>query len=141
MKALNLNFKKLGDWKYVKVARYIRTKKPAQHHILLMLAFYADKNGYSFPSYEDLMDDTSYGSKQTIWDSITYLRDELRILTWKQGHSNQYKNIANGYTLNLQAMVELLTAQRQARREAEDAELAKLTESTEKVADSTEAVC
>jgi hypothetical protein len=139
MKPLKLHLAKMGEWKFVKVARYIRTAKPAQHHVLLMLALYADEKGYSYPSYENLMDDTSYGSKQTISDAITYLRDELKILTWKQGHSNQYRNIANGYTLILPAMVELLTKQRAERRAAEDAELAKVAESTAGVAESTAA--
>jgi hypothetical protein len=143
-KIMKLHLAKMGEWKFVKAARYIRTEKPAQHHVLLMLALYADENGYSFPSYENLMDDTSYGSKQTISDAITYLRDELHILTWKQGHSNQYKNIANGYTLSLPTMVALLTAQRAARRAAEDAEtenLLKSAESTERVAESTPGTC
>ena len=140
MKPLKLHLAKLGEWKFVKVARYIRTEKPAQHHVLLMLSLYADQKGYCFPSYQNLMDDTSYGSEQTISDAIKYLRDVLHILTWKQGHSNQYRNIANGYTLNLPAMVELLTKQRAERRAAEDAELAKVADSTAEVADSTEAV-
>jgi len=123
IKPLTLNFKALGAWKYVKVASLLRTEKPAQKHILLTLAFYADPAGYCHPSYESLMDDTGYGSKQTIAEALTYLRDDLKILTWTKGHSNQYRpNIANGYTLILQAMVKVLKAQRDARRATEEAE-------------------
>jgi len=146
IKPLVLNLTKLGDWKYVRIASLLRTEKPAQKHILLTLALHADgKTGYCYPSYDELRDDTSYGSKQTISDAITYLRDELKILTWKQGHSNQYRNIANGYTLILPAMVTLLKAQRAQRKAKEEQANALSAESSKCTqrhsAESTEAVC
>jgi hypothetical protein len=92
-----MKIKKTDPWSYVQLARYIRTEKPQQKLILLTLAFYANpKTGYCFPSYEMLMRDTSYHSKTIVSDSIKYLRDTLGILSWVQGHSNQFKNIANG---------------------------------------------
>jgi hypothetical protein len=134
IKPLTLNFKNLGAWKYVKVASLIRTEKPAQKHVMLTLAFRADgASGYCHPSYDDLMEDTSYGSKHTIAEAIVYLRDVLKIITWTKGHSNQYRNVANGYTFSLPAMVKVLKEQRDERRakeekEAEDAEFSQCTQ-------------
>jgi hypothetical protein len=74
-----------------------------------------------------LMRDTSYHSKTIVSDSIKYLRDTLGILSWVQGHSNQFKNVANGYTLDWQKMANLVMKQ-------------KVAESTPRVAESTPAV-
>jgi hypothetical protein len=101
-----------SPWKWVQLARQVRTKTPAQHHVLLVLAQYANQQGTCWPSYENLMQETRFGSRNTIVNALTYLRDELKILEWKPGHGNQYKHFANTYTFSQDAMVALLRAQK-----------------------------
>lgn len=101
-----------SPWKFVKLARHIRTKTPTQHHVLLALVQYADTQGRCYPSYEALMQDTGYGSNHTIAGALVYLRDDLQILDWKPGHGNQYKHFANYYTFKQDKMIEVLRIQK-----------------------------
>jgi Helix-turn-helix domain len=99
-------------WKYVKLAFDIKTEQPAQHHILLILANHADQHGGSFPSYKLIMEETAYGSKQTIASAIKYLRDELGILAWKRGWGNEHVTKSNSYCLDFEAMSALVREQK-----------------------------
>jgi hypothetical protein len=99
-------------WKWTKLAQHLHTKTPTQHHLLLILALYANVKGVCWPSYEALMRDGCFGSKHTILKTLVYLRDELKILDWKRGHGNQFKRAANTYTLKQDAMVALLRKQK-----------------------------
>src|SRR5690348_2666064 len=77
----------------------IKTAQPAQHHILLILANHADQYGGSFPSYSQIMEETSYGSKQTVASALGYPRDELKVLTWQRGWGNEHASQSNSYRL------------------------------------------
>lgn len=99
-------------WKWTKLAQHLHTATPTQHHVLLVLALYANVKGICWPSYETLMQDCRFGSKHTILEALAYLRDDLKVLDWKRGHGNQFKKAANTYTLNQAAMVELLKKQK-----------------------------
>jgi len=107
-----MNIKTNSPWKWVQLARHVHTETPAQHHVLLVLAQYANQQGICWPSYESLMEDTRFGSRHTIVNALVYLRDELKIIDWTPGHGNQYKHFANTYTFSQDAMVALLRTQK-----------------------------
>lgn len=109
-------------WRWVQLARFIRTKTPAQHHLLLVLALHANKAGTCWPSYETLMRRCGFGSKHTVLNALKYLRDELQILDWKQGHANQFKPCANTYQFRWDEMVALAKKCREQEKEQDKAE-------------------
>jgi hypothetical protein len=99
----------------------IKTEKPCQKHVLTALAIRTNtKTDTCHPSYERLMSDTGL-SRCAVSDALKYLRDKLKVLTWKQGHSNQYtKPMANLYHLDYRAMLAL--AEKSAESDLESAE-------------------
>lgn len=105
-------FQNTSSWKWVQLARGMRTKTPVQHHILQVLVQHADIHGKCWPSYQCLMDETGYRSKTTIANALVYLRDELKVLTWNPGHGNQFKHFANLYQFDQTAMVAVLKQQK-----------------------------
>lgn len=94
--------------RFLHVVRNIQTETPAQKSVLMALTTRADRNGKSYPNYFELMYDTGL-SYDSVRSCLKYLRDELRVVTWVQGHSNQYfaKPRANSYTLVYTRMKEL----------------------------------
>ena len=107
-----MQIKANSPWKWVQLARGIRTKKPVQHHVLVVLVQYADLTGACFPSYERLMLDTGIKSKSTISDALKYLRDKLKIISWTPGHGNQFKHVHNRYRFDQGQLVTLLKKQK-----------------------------
>jgi hypothetical protein len=95
-------------FRFSRAALGIQTKTTAQKLVLLTLAIRTSgKTGTCHPSYESLCHDTGLG-RATIASTLRYLRDELHILSWKRGHSNQYtKPLANLYTLDYERMAKL----------------------------------
>ena len=55
-----------SGWTYVKLAYSIRTKLSAQHHILMILAGHADKNGACWPGYDQLLQESAIKSDRTL---------------------------------------------------------------------------
>ena len=92
-------------FRFTRSALVIRTEKSSQKLVLLALAIRTNgRTGTCHPSYECLCRDTGL-SRSVVAASLKYLRDTLKVLTWKQGHSNQYMTpIANLYTLDFPAM-------------------------------------
>ena len=121
----NFQVKEASPWRWIQLARYIRTKTSTQHHVLLVLVQYADLKGTCWPSYDTLLADSRIGSRSTITAVIEYLRDDLKILNWVKGHGNQYKQDSNHYSFDFEAMVKLVQEQK-----AEEKENRKVAEST-----------
>ena len=94
-------------WRWVQLARFIRTKQSAAKLVLLMLALHANKKGECWPSHETLMRLCEFGSKHTLLNALKYLRDDLKVIEWQKGHSNQFKAIANTYRLQQDRMMQL----------------------------------
>jgi hypothetical protein len=108
-----IKFKNNSPWKWVKMVRYIQTETATEHHVLQVLGAYANLHGSCFPSYETLMRDCRFKSDHTLTVALEGLR-KLGVLTWKKGHGNQFKRIANVYTLDQEAMLNLLRKQKEA---------------------------
>jgi Helix-turn-helix domain len=95
-------------FRFTRAVLAIQTTTPAQKAVLMALAIRAHhKTGTCHPSYDRLMSDTGL-SRSVVAATIKYLRDELKVLDWKQGHSNQYtKPLANLYRLDYRIMAAL----------------------------------
>lgn len=90
-------------WRFVKLAFKMRAPEPAFRHVLLTLADFANQKGECYPSYQTLMEETGYASKQTIADALRYWRDK-GVITWEKGWGNSHKSKPNVYRFNEQAM-------------------------------------
>ena len=56
----------------------------------MTLADHANAAGVCYPSYDLLMAETAYTSKQTITGALKYWKN-AGVLTWKKGWGNSYK--------------------------------------------------
>jgi helix-turn-helix protein len=86
-------------------ARSIRTDTPEQKLILLLLVSHARMNGACWPSYACLLRESSLGSDHTITSALRYLRDTLKLLTWKKGWGNAHKKVPSVYQLDTDAIL------------------------------------
>lgn len=98
-----------ASWLYEDLAWKIQTPTPTIKAVLALLAKQANDGGHSYPSYEYVMACSGIGSKTTLSTSLRFLRDELKVLTWRKGGVG-YAN-PNRYTLNLSAMKRLVETQ------------------------------
>jgi hypothetical protein len=97
--------KKPDTWRFMRAARSIQTETPAQKLILLLLASHIDgRDGSCYPSYKLLMQESGYTSKTTVTDALQYLRDTLKIVTWKKGWGNSHGSRSNRYLFNEETM-------------------------------------
>jgi hypothetical protein len=86
----------------------IKTESPTQKLILLVLASHAGADGSCWPSYKRLMSESGFTSKSTITDALQYLRDTLKIVTWRKGWGNLHrKGVSNVYQFDFQAIKKL----------------------------------
>jgi len=99
---------KIDTWRYMRTARTIKTESPTQKLILLVLVSHAGADGSCWPSYTRLMSESGFTSKSTITDALQYLRDTLKIVTWRKGWGNLHrKGVSNVYQFDFQAMKKL----------------------------------
>jgi hypothetical protein len=101
------------SWQYLFYARRIQTgpRHVAAKLLLLHLADAADDNGRSWHGYKSISAFCNGLSKSSIYCALVYLRDELKILTWKTGSGGFNKKDTNTYTLDMEAMKALVCAQ------------------------------
>jgi hypothetical protein len=97
--------------RYAQAALNIPTATHAQKLVLFALAIRMNrKSGSCFERYEQLQFDTGL-SRRHLNLALKYLRDELKVLTWKRGHSARFsedgKGKANEYTFTWWIMKEL----------------------------------
>ncbi len=99
---------KIDTWRFMRTARTIKTESPTQKLILLVLASHAGADGSCWPSYKRLMSESGFTSESTITDALHYLRDTLKIVTWRKGCGNLHrKGVSNVYRFDFQAMNKL----------------------------------
>jgi hypothetical protein len=113
-----------SPFRFTRVVLGIPTKHASQKAVLIALAIRTNsKTCTCRPSYDRLMKDTGL-SRYAISAALKYLRDTLKVLTWKQGHSNQFmKPMANLYLLDYRAMAALKeSAESDAESDLESAE-------------------
>jgi hypothetical protein len=100
-----------SPFRYLRAALDIQTAKHSQRLVLLALAIRMNStSGTYFARYEHLMLDTGL-SRKHLCLSLEYLRDVLKVLTWKKGHSGPHsedgKGRANLYSFNWPVMARL----------------------------------
>lgn len=96
-----------SPFRFTRVVLGIPTAKASQKAVLTALAIRANsKTSDCHPSYDRLMKDTGL-SRSVVAAAVVYLRDVLRVVSWKRGHSNQYKKLANLYRLDYRKMLAL----------------------------------
>lgn len=71
--------------------------------VLLYLAKSVNDSLRCYPSYDAIKDHTGIASRTTISDAITYLRDELLVLSWRKGGGAEY-GVSNHYRFDLKTM-------------------------------------
>jgi hypothetical protein len=106
--------KKESPWRFLKLALKLRAPEPAHRYVLVTLANHANSDGFCYPSYDLLLAETAYASKQTITGALSHWKD-AGVLTWKKGWGNSHKRRSNEYQFNEGAM-EALIAQQKADR-------------------------
>jgi hypothetical protein len=106
--------KKESPWRFLKLALKLRAPEPAFRHVLVTLADHANRDGVCFPSYDLLLAETAYTSKQTITGALKYWKNH-GVLKWKKGWGNSHKRKSNEYQFN-EAAMEALIAQQKADR-------------------------
>jgi hypothetical protein len=74
------------------------------------MADHANRDGVCYPSYDLLLAETAYTSKQTITGALKYWKD-AGVLKWKKGWSNSHKRKSNEYQFNEAAMEALIAQQ------------------------------
>src|ERR1035441_3452086 len=88
--------KKESPWRFLKLALKLRAPEPAFRHVLVTLADHANSDGACYPSYDVLLAETAYTSKQTITGALKHWKD-AGVLTWKKGWGNIHKRRSNEY--------------------------------------------
>jgi hypothetical protein len=106
--------KKESPWRFLKLALRLRAPEPAFRHVLVTLADHANRDGVCYPSYDLLLAETAYTSKQTITGALKYWKN-AGVLKWKKGWGNSHKRKSNEYQFN-EAAMEALIAQQKADR-------------------------
>lgn len=103
---------KKPSWQYLWLAKRIQTG--SRHYVaklvLLHLADSADDNGISWHGHKSIAAFCS-ASRSAIQYALTYLRDELHVVTWKHGSGGIGKKDTNTYHLCLEAMQSLIADQ------------------------------
>jgi hypothetical protein len=103
---------KKPSWQYLWLAKRIQTG--SRHYVaklvLLHLADSADDNGISWHGHKSIAAYCS-ASRSAIQYALTYLRDELHVVTWKHGSGGASKKDTNTYRLDLQALQSLIADQ------------------------------
>jgi len=103
---------KKPSWQYLWLAKRIQTG--SRHYVaklvLLHLADSADDNGISWHGHKSIAAFCS-ASRSAIQYALTYLRDELHVVTWKHGSGGAGKKDTNTYHLCLEAMQSLIADQ------------------------------
>jgi hypothetical protein len=103
--------KKESAWRFLKLALALRAPEPAFRYVLVTLANHANRDGFCYPSYDLLLAETAYTSKQTITGALKYWK-AAGILKWKKGWGNSHKRRSNEYQFNEAAMEALVTQQK-----------------------------
>jgi hypothetical protein len=116
--------KKESPWRFLKLALCLRTPEPAFRHVLITLADHANRDGVCYPSYDLLLAETAYTSKQTITGALKYWKN-VGVLKWKKGWGNSHERKSNEYQFNEAAMEALITQQK--------ADRGNLTEDSEEI--------
>lgn len=108
-------YKKESPWRFLKLALKLRAPEPAFRHVLVTLADHANSDGFCYPSYDVLLAETAYASKQTITGALKHWKD-AGVLTWKKGWGNIHKRRSNEYQFHEAAMEALIAQQKADRR-------------------------
>jgi hypothetical protein len=100
-----------SPFRFTRAALDIQTAKRSQRLVLFALAVRMNsKSETYFARYEHLMLDTGL-SRKHLCLALEYLRDVLRVLRWKRGHSGLHsedgKGRANSYSFNWPIMARL----------------------------------
>jgi len=103
--------KKESPWRFLKLALSLRAPEPAFRHVLVTLANHANRDGICYPSYDLLLAETGYTSKQTITGALKYWKS-AGVLKWKKGWGNSHKRRSNEYQFNEAAMEALIARQK-----------------------------
>ncbi len=103
--------KKESPWRFLKLALSLRAPEPAFRHVLVTLADHANSDGFCYPSYDLLLAETGYTSKQTITRALKHWKD-AGVLTWKKGWGNSHRRKSNEYQFNEAAMKALIAQQK-----------------------------
>ena len=103
--------KKESPWRFLKLALSLRAPEPAFRHVLVTLADHANRDGVCYPSYDLLLAETAYTSKQTITGALKYWKS-TGVLKWKKGWGNSHKRKSNEYQFNEAAMEALIAKQK-----------------------------
>jgi hypothetical protein len=111
MKNLPQFNKKESPWRFLKLALTLRAPEPAFRHVLVTLADHANRDGVCYPSYDLLLAETAYTSKQTITGALKYWKN-AGVLKWKKGWGNSHKRKSNEYQFNEAAMESLIAQQK-----------------------------
>jgi hypothetical protein len=106
--------KKESPWRFLKLALKLRAPEPAFGYVLVTLANHANSDGFCYPSYDLLLAETAYTSKQTITGALKHWKG-AGVLTWKKGWGNIHKQRSNEYQFH-EAVMEALVAQQKADR-------------------------
>jgi len=96
-------------FKVLRAVHSVQTKTAAQKAVLVALAVRANFiTGSCRPSYDRLAHDTCL-SRSVVIEAVRYLRDDLKVVTWKTGHgSNQYtRPKCNVYDVNFRRILQL----------------------------------
>jgi hypothetical protein len=103
--------KKESPWRFLKLALKLRAPEPAFRHVLVTLADHANGDGFCYPSYDLLLAETAYSSKQTITGALKHWKN-AGVLTWKKGWGNSHRRKSNEYQFNEAAMKGLIAQQK-----------------------------
>jgi hypothetical protein len=105
--------KQKPSWQYLRAATRIQTGK--RNHsaklILLFLSDAANDHGQSWHGLRSISAHSNSMSISAVHEALCFLRDDLNILSWKQGSGGPNRKDTNTYTLDLQAMQDLVAAQ------------------------------
>jgi hypothetical protein len=101
------------SWQYLFFARRIQTgpRHYAAKLVLLHLADAADDNGRSWHGHKSISAFSNGLSRNAIYEALCFLRDNLKVLTWKTGSGGFNKKDTNTYTLDLEAMKSVIIEQ------------------------------
>jgi|HubBroStandDraft_3_1064219.scaffolds.fasta_scaffold54317_2 hypothetical protein len=84
--------KKESPWRFLKLALKLRAPEPAFRHVLVTLADHANRDGVCYPSYDLLLAETAYTSKQTITGALKHWKN-VGVLKWKKGWGNSQAQV------------------------------------------------
>jgi hypothetical protein len=105
--------KQKPSWHFLRAAARIQTGKRnlSAKLVLLFLADAANDQGQSWHGLRSISAFCNGMSISAVHEALCFLRDYLHILSWRQGSGGPNRKDTNTYTLNLQAMQDLIVAQ------------------------------